>query len=319
MVSRRKFLFGACAVGVSLLLPPQKAVGASRLGCYVDIKNSLTYAYDLGWKQQFESHKLPVCTTLEIDGADNIILGFGELNPIVLLNRSGSLLGEVHTETGGYGAFPNPSIAGTLFVTDRLNNSVVLTDHCGQALLRIGNGQPAASRCSIHFPFHFPTHVFAKKNGEFYIAEGHGGNRVHRFSSEGRLLHSHGASGSGNDRLFFPQAMADCPGDSSSLLVVDKGNKRVIKLNSERETFTTIFSQDSPTGICSLADKTLVCGRSGAIWILDALHSGCATILPLNECSSATSYPVAIATDSSGSIYLAYNTAARGVERLIRA
>jgi DNA-binding beta-propeller fold protein YncE len=73
-------------------------------------------------------------------------------------------------------------------------------------------------------PFHYPTNVAMGPTGDLYVADGYGNARIHRFSADGRLLHSWGEPGGGPGQFRIPHGIAVGNG---TVYVTDRENSRV--------------------------------------------------------------------------------------------
>ncbi len=62
------------------------------------------------------------------------------------------------------------------------------TGYDGRSLASIARGGP---------PFNRPTNLAVAPNGDLYVSDGYGNARVHRFTPDGRLVHSWGEPGTG--------------------------------------------------------------------------------------------------------------------------
>ena len=85
----------------------------------------------------------------------------------------------------------------TIFCTDDGDHTV---RHCtldGKVLMTLGiSGQPAPFMSGN--PFHRCTHLaIDPQNGDFYVSDGYGNARVHRYSADGELILSLGERGDG--------------------------------------------------------------------------------------------------------------------------
>jgi DNA-binding beta-propeller fold protein YncE len=56
-------------------------------------------------------------------------------------------------------------------------------------------------------PFNLPTDVASDKDGDIYVSDGYGNNRVHRFSPEGTHLFSWGEPGDGPGQFNLPHGI----------------------------------------------------------------------------------------------------------------
>lgn len=74
-------------------------------------------------------------------------------------------------------------------------------------------------------PFHWCTNVAVAESGEFYVSDGYGNARVHRFAEDGTLLQSFGEPGTGPGQFRIPHSVFV---DRRGLLyVTDRENDRV--------------------------------------------------------------------------------------------
>src|SRR5206468_503215 len=73
--------------------------------------------------------------------------------------------------------------------------------------------------------FHFPTNLAVGPNGDWYISDGYGNARIHRFSPDGKLKHSWGEPGSGPGQFHVPHGIAI---DRQGIIyVADRENSRL--------------------------------------------------------------------------------------------
>ncbi len=73
-------------------------------------------------------------------------------------------------------------------------------------------------------PFNHPTDIAFGPSGEFYVSDGYGNARIHRFSSEGELLHCWGKPGSRAGQFHLPHSILI---DRGRILVADRENSRI--------------------------------------------------------------------------------------------
>lgn len=74
-------------------------------------------------------------------------------------------------------------------------------------------------------PFNQPTYAIVAPDGEMYVSDGYGQDRVHRFDRDGALSHSWGSTGSGPGQFGLPHDI--CLDARNRLLVCDRPNNRV--------------------------------------------------------------------------------------------
>jgi sugar lactone lactonase YvrE len=141
---------------------------------------------------------------------------------ILVLDPEGKLLGR-----WGAGQFVEPhmiSIDGRdeIYATDISAHTVTRWTLDGTLLQTWGTpgatGAPGA-------PFNKPTRAVMTSDGELYVSDGYGQQRVHRFAADGTLKHSWGEQGTGPGQFALPHAV--CVDSRDRVLVCDRENARV--------------------------------------------------------------------------------------------
>src|SRR5439155_12117141 len=74
-------------------------------------------------------------------------------------------------------------------------------------------------------PFNQPTKAVLAPDGEMYVADGYGQQRVHRFDRDGNLLQSWGELGTGPGQFALPHDV--WVDERDRVLVCDRENRRV--------------------------------------------------------------------------------------------
>lgn len=177
------------------------------------------------------------------DGEDRVFVFARTPHRVLVFDRSGQLL-----RTWGEGQFARPhGIAfapdGLLYLTDDLDHTVKRFSPDGRLLATLGtSGRPAdTGATSVDFrtirragaPFHFPTNVAFGHDGSIYVADGYGNARVHRFTSDGRLLQSWGEPGAGPGQFHIPHGIAVDP--AGRVVVADRENSRLQTFSPDGE------------------------------------------------------------------------------------
>ena len=79
-----------------------------------------------------------------------------------------------------------------------------------------------------------PTNVATAPDGTVFVADGYGSSFVHRLNPQGEYLGSFGGAGSGAGQLNCPHGlMVDLRGRSATLVVADRGNRRLQQFDLE--------------------------------------------------------------------------------------
>lgn len=122
--------------------------------------------------------------------------------------------------------------AGHVWIADSGQHEV--TEHAldGALIRRFGDREfPAPTFYGQ--PFNMPTGVAFAKNGEFYVSDGYGNRRVHRFAPDGTLLQSWGEAGSGPGQFAIVHFIAI--DDRDRVYIADRENNRIQIFDSAGE------------------------------------------------------------------------------------
>ncbi|WP_020468700.1 peptidyl-alpha-hydroxyglycine alpha-amidating lyase family protein [Zavarzinella formosa] len=170
-----------------------------------------------------------------VDSKDRIYVFNRGDHPVLVFDLDGNFLA-----SWGEGLFVRPhgltiGPDDAIYCTDDLGHVVHKFTPDGRLLLTLGvKGQPSdTGATSVDYrtirhagpPFHYPTNLAISPEGDLYITDGYGNARVHKFSSEGRLLFSWGEPGAGSGQFHVPHGIAvDRQG---TVFVADRENSRI--------------------------------------------------------------------------------------------
>src|SRR5262245_39942349 len=154
--------------------------------------------------------------------------------PVIILDKHGSFLGSWGTRE----EFPHPHAVTmgpdeTIWLTDKLDNTVRQYTYEGKLLRTIGQGGKSAPRFSGR-PFNQCTHVaIDPARGFLYISDGYLNAAVHKYSYEGDYIKSWGTPGTGRGQFCLPHNVVV---DHDGLVyVADRQNSRVQIFTPEGE------------------------------------------------------------------------------------
>jgi sugar lactone lactonase YvrE len=141
---------------------------------------------------------------------------------VLVFDREGTLL-----TRWGNGQFVTPhgiwmSPQDELYLTDTDDHTVTQWTTDGKLIRRWGTPRtpgPAGQ------PFNQPTKAVLAANGELYVADGYGQQRVHRFDRAGTLIHSWGGPGAGPSQFVLPHDV--WIDERDRVLICDRENRRV--------------------------------------------------------------------------------------------
>lgn len=118
---------------------------------------------------------------------------------------------------------------------------------------------------------HFlPTNFAFLDDGGFFVADGYGSYRIHRFDKEAKYLSSFGDEGNGDGQFKTSHGLwIDSRGDESMVVVADRANKRLQWFSLEGEHRKTLDGFILPANIDQYEDMLLVPDLSARITLLD--------------------------------------------------
>jgi len=194
---------------------------------------------------------------LTIDADGRLFAFTRRPTPVVEFDTSGRVL-----KTWGEGLFIFPhgirvDRNGFLWLTDARGrdgkgHQVFKYSREGKLLMTLGTAGVAGEAPDL---FNGPTDVAVAANGDVFVADGHGNNRIVKFSQDGRFLKAWGKKGAAPGEFDLPHTLfIDSRG---RLLVGDRSNKR-IQLFDQNGSFLEQWTQfGSPSGIFISRDDVL--------------------------------------------------------------
>ena len=164
-----------------------------------------------------------------------------------------------------------------------------------------------------HDTFNMPTDVFVIKNGDFFVTDGYGNQRVVKFDKNGKYIKEWGGKGTGPGQFRLPHSIVQ---DSRGRLIVsDRCGLGASHCTGDR---IEIFDTDGKfldqwhymggddrypfSGPCSLfitKDGTLYVGVNAKIYVADALTGKVRDVVDTNITNHG------IAVDKGGDVYAA--------------
>jgi DNA-binding beta-propeller fold protein YncE len=177
---------------------------------------------------------------ISVDAQDRVFAFQRAGHHVMVFDRDGAYL-----RHWGDGLFNRPhgiTVApdGSVWCTDDLTSVVQKYTANGELVLNLGTKGQGSDSGYIHQgdlperlasikrgagPFNRPTHVALTPGGEFYVTDGYGNARVHRFAADGTLIQSWGEPGAGAGEFCLPHGAAvDTDG---RVIVADRENSRV--------------------------------------------------------------------------------------------
>ena len=116
-----------------------------------------------------------------------------------------------------------------------------------------------------------PTNYAFLPDGGFFLADGYGSYRIHRYDKNGQWLSRFGEPGKGDGQFNTPHGLwlDDRPGRAASVVVADRANKRLQWFTLEGKHLKTLDGFILPANIDRLNDVLLVPDLGARITLLD--------------------------------------------------
>ena len=122
----------------------------------------------------------------------------------------------------------------------------------GTVLMTLGTKGVAGESPTL---FNAPADVVVARNGDIFIADGHVGTRIARFSKDGTFLKSWGTKGSGPGQFSQPHSIAlDSQG---RVFVGDRGNARIEIFDQDGAYLGEYAQFGNPSGVAIAPDDTM--------------------------------------------------------------
>jgi DNA-binding beta-propeller fold protein YncE len=281
------------------------------------------YQYELvdGWAKLSEGNSFFDIGGISIDSQDRLYIFNRSKHPMMVFDSEGNFLtswGQEHFDRP-HGSCIGPD--GSIYCTDDRNHTVTKFDCDGNILMVLGTkDKPSdtgyrevpnlferiSSITKGGEPFNRPTGVALSSTGAIYVADGYANARVHKFSSDGRLLFSWGEPGPGPGQFRLPHSIFIDKRDR--IWVADRENSR-IQIFDDKGNFLTRWTDHliRPTDVFIDEDETVyvseLCKRVSIFSIDGRLiarwgNENHETADPLFVA------PHAIAVDSKGDLYI---------------
>lgn len=195
----------------------------------------MTFSPDEPWTRLTDTWNHGEAVAVAADSKDRIFVLVRGPRPVLIFDRQATLLG-----SWGDGQFVRPhglfiTPDDTVYCIDDNGHSVRAYSTEGKLLRTIGPSGVASDTGVVGNdyrtikqsapPFNFPCNLALAPSGDLFICDGYGNARVHRFSADGRLLHSWGEPGNGPGQFNVPHGIA--VDRAGTVYVADRENSRI--------------------------------------------------------------------------------------------
>jgi DNA-binding beta-propeller fold protein YncE len=241
------------------------------------------------------------CSAVAIDGRDQVYLFHRAKSPILCFDRDGKFV-----RSWGDDLIKAPHGLridgdGNIWTTDTGHHLVLKFSPEGKLLLSLGTADKPGTGID---QFDRPTDIAFGAEGEVYVSDGYGNNRVMQFDRRGKFVRTWGRSGKAPGEFDLPHCIR--VDSQKRVLVGDRQNKR-IQVFDEDAKVLAIWEGFAPYG--------LEIDRDGTIFVADVLAN---RILQLDDAGKIVHSwggegsepgqfraPHMLATDSLGNLFVA--------------
>jgi len=233
-----------------------------------------TYEVAEGWGKLPDGWSYKECAAVGVDSSGNVyVFNRGE-HPMIIFDRDGNFL-----RSWGEGMYPRAhgitmGPDDTIFCTDDGDHTVRKCNLDGKVLFTLGiSGKPAPFMSGD--PFNRCTHVaIDPANGDFYVSDGYGNSRVHKYSPDGKLLFSWGEPGTDPGQFNIAHNIAT--DKDGWVYVADRENHRIQVFDRKGKFETQWVNMARPCGlyIDQTGDQTVYVGELGVAISANSQASG---------------------------------------------
>jgi DNA-binding beta-propeller fold protein YncE len=262
----------ACSLGAIVAL----AQPAAHVPPYPRVDVAIGYKADPGWpKQKAPGGEWGAMSSVAIGPDRNIwTLNRGKI-PVQVFTPEGALV----KYWGQDGLFSNPHTirfdkAGNLWIVDTGTQTVRKFTLDGKVLMTIGTPHVAGAD-QTHM--NQPNDVAFASNGDIYVSDGYGNDRIVVFNKHGKYVRSWGKLGQGPGEFSQPHSIV--LDSKNRVYVADRNNVRIQVFDSRGNYLTEWQNIITPWALAITADDQIyVCGSSPMLW----------SEIPANQAALAT-------------------------------
>jgi DNA-binding beta-propeller fold protein YncE len=214
------------------------------------------YKAEHGWGKLPDGYEFGDVAAVGVDRWDNVYAFHRGEHPMVVFDKEGNFLrfwGDgIFNRAHGVHMGPDD----TIYCTDDGDHTVRKCTPDGKVLLQIGIPGKATPYMTGE-PFNRCTHTALSPQGDIYVSDGYGNSRVHKYTPDGKLLHSWGSPGT-NPGEFNIAHNITCDGEGW-VYVADRENHRVQVFDGNGKYETQWSDMHRPSGLFMTAGKCPLC------------------------------------------------------------
>ena len=183
---------------------------------------------------------------IAVDSIDNVYVFSRSEHPLTVFDKNGNFL-----YSWGEGIFKRPhgiTIApeGSLYCVDDWGHVIHKVSPDRKIIFTVGSGKPSPFHSGE--PFNLPTKVAIEPGtGNFYVSDGYGNARVHKYSANGERIFSWGRAGSDPGEFSLPHSI--CTDKQGRVYITDRENHRIQIFDDTGRYITQWTNMFRPCGI----------------------------------------------------------------------
>ena len=239
------------------------ATAFAAFAAYPKINLAVGYQLDPNWPKKPADISWHVVTGVAVDQRDRVWI-FNANNPPVQVydGNSGDLLFSWGAARFNKPHFIRIDAEGNVWCADYGRHVVRKFTEKGELLLTLGT--PDVAGCD-ETHLNMPTDMAIAANGDVFVTDGYGNNRIVHFDKNGKFIKTWGQLGVGAGDLSQPHAIAI---DSKGLLYVcERNNCRIQVFDQSGKSLAQWRNLINPWGIVVLPnDEIIVTGSTPARW-----------------------------------------------------
>ena len=260
-----------------------------------------------------DSITLGACSGVAVNGKGDVYLFHRGKKPIICLDPNGKFISAWGDDTIGVAHGLRIDADDNVWVTDIGNHQVMKFSPAGKLLLALGK---AGSPGDGIDEFNKPTDVAFGPQGEIYVSDGYGNNRVIKFTPHGGFLTQWGSAGDGPGQFDLPHTIV--VDQKGRIVVGDRENNRVQVFESSGK-LVAVWNGFAPYGLAFDRQGHLFVadGRANKVLQLDDQGKIVRSWGQAGAQPGEFQLPHMLATDALGNLYVGEIKGER-FQRLIR-
>jgi DNA-binding beta-propeller fold protein YncE len=231
---------------------------------------STWYEVDPRWPQKPDEYEWKAMPGIAVDAEDRVWVFTRSTPPVQVYDAQGRFLRAWGERDIGNAHHIKIDHEGSVWIADIGLHVVRKFAPGGELLVTLGTAGEAGDD-QRHL--NQPTDMAIAPNGDLFVADGYGNNRVVHYNARGEFVKQWGSLGTGDEQFSLPHAIAlDSKG---RLYVADRNNARVQIYSQAGELLDSWSNLIVPWGFwVTPADDIWVCGSSPMPWRDDPDYPG---------------------------------------------